>query len=240
VSRLKRAGVIIVFCSSKTGAEQEVYRRRLGIDTPFIVENGGAIFIDKDYFPFDYKYHRQEGNYRVIELALPYSEVRRRLDQVRRKSSLSFRGFGDMDAAQVASLTGLDIASAELARQRQYSESLKITGSEEEIKLVLSKIEQAGLKWVLGTRLYSVMLGSDKGRAARILMGLLQRKLGDIKTIGIGDSFNDAPMLAQVETPVLVQKPGAYWENIEIPNLYRVDGVGPEGWVKAVSELTGL
>lgn len=240
LSRLNRAGVIVVFCSSKTRAEQEVYRRKLGINTPFIVENGGAIFIERDYFPFAYEYHRQDGSYQVIELALPYREVRRRLDEVRQKNNLSFKGFGDMGTAQVASLTGLDLASARLARQREYDETLELTGSEQEVKSILVKIEEAGLKWTLGTRLYSVMAGSDKGKATRILMALFKQKLGSVKTIGIGDSFNDVPMLAEVEVPVLVQKPGGYWENIEIPNLYRVGGVGPEGWVKAVVGLIGL
>jgi len=237
VSRLNKAGVMIVFCSSKTRAEQEVYRRKLSISFPFIVENGGAIFIEQGYFPFTYEYHRKDGDYRVIELGLPYKEIRRRLNDVRQKNSLSFQGFGDMDTTQIASLTGLDMTSAGFARQREYSETLNLTGSEDEVRLILGKIEEAGLEWVMGTRLYSVTCGGDKGRAARILMGLFKRKLGRIETIGIGDSPNDVSMLAEVDVPILVQKPGDCWENVEMPNLYRVDGVGPEGWVKAMEEL---
>ncbi len=240
VSRLKRAGVIIVFCSSKTRAEQEVYRKRLGISSPFIVEDGGAIFIEKDYFPFHYDYHRVINSYQVIELGMPYKEVRRRLNEVREKNNLDFQGFGDMDAAQVASLTGLDLASARLARKREYEETLNITGSEEETGLILEKIEEVGLKWTRGTRFYGVIGSSDKGKAAGILIGLFNRKLGRIKTIGIGDSPNDEPMLTEVDIPILVQKPGNYWEEVELPNLYRVEGVGPEGWVKAISELGGM
>ena len=47
-------------------------------------------------------------------------------------------------------------------------------------------------------------------------------------------------MLAEVDVPVLVQKPGGCWEQVELPNLYQVNGVGPEGWVKAIENLTGL
>ena len=240
VLRLKKAGVLIVFCSSKTRVEQEVYRRKLGIDTPFIVENGGAIFIEQGYFPFHYSYQRIAGSYQVIELGMPYREIRHKLDEVRRKNNLYFKGFGDMDTAQVASLTGLDIASARLAQQREYDETLHLTGSEQEIRLILGKIEEVGLKWVMGTRFYSVACGGDKGKATKILIGLFKRKLGKIKTIGIGDSFNDVPLLAEVDIPVLVQRPGGYWEKIELPSLYRVDGIGPEGWVKAVEELVAI
>jgi len=240
VEKLKGAGVEIVPCSSKTGAEIEFYRRQLGLKTPFIVENGGAIFVGKDYFDFPYEYQRTTGNYRVIELGMPYEEVRRKLGAVRRENNLSFRGFGDMDDGQVSGLTGLDMASAGRARQREYSETLDISGSEADIKRILSKIKDAGLSWSRGSRLYTVAGGSDKGVAVSILAGLYRRKLGSIKTVGVGDSPNDEPMLAEVDLPVLVQKPGGFWEEIELPNLYKVSGIGPEGWVKAIQNITGI
>ena len=240
VKRLKDTGIPIVFCSSKTRAEQEVYRKKLGINSPFIVEDGGAIFIGRAYFSFPYEYHRVIGSYRVIVLGMPYPELRRILKEIRGKSGLDFRGYGDMDAAEIAGLTGLDVASARLAQKREYQETLNLTGSEQEIQLTLSKIEAAGLNWPRGGRFYGVMSSSNKGRATRILVKLFNRKLGGVKTIGIGDSLNDVPMLAEVDVPVLVQKPGNYWEKIELPDLYRADGVGPQGWVKAVEELTGI
>lgn len=240
VARLNKAEIPVVFCSSKTRAEQEVYRRRLGLDSPFIVEDGGAIFIEAGYFPFPYDYHRLTKGYQVIEMGIPYREIRRLLREIRQRSKLAFRGFGDMDAAQVAGLTGLDLAQARLARKRDYEETLDLSGSEQEIRLVLGEIEKAGLRWTRGSRFYGVTGGNDKGMAARILAGLFNRKLGRTKTIGLGDSPSDVPMLAEVDVPLLVQKPGGYWEKVELPGLRRVDGVGPQGWVKAVTELAGL
>lgn len=240
VARLKKAGIGIVFCSSKTRAEQEVYRKKLDIISPFVVEDGGAIFILPSYFSFPYEYHRLDRGYRVIELGMPYVEIRRILKEIREKNNLAIRGFGDMDAAQIAGLTGLDMAQAEMAKKREYEETLNLTGSEPEIRLTLSKIEDSGLSWSRGGRFYSVSGGSNKGAATSILIGLFSRKSGRLKTIGIGDSLNDVSMLAEVDVPVLVQKPGSYWEDIELANLYRIDGVGPRGWVKAISELTGL
>ncbi len=240
VASLSKAGIAIVFCSSKTLAEQEVYRKKLGIASPFIVEDGGAIFISKGYFPFSHKYHRVTGGYQVIELGISYREIRRILREIREKNNLAIYGFGDMDAAQIAELTGLDMAQARLAKKREYEETLNLTGSEQEIRLTLSKIEESGLKWSRGGRFYSVSGGSNKGKATRLLIGLFNQKLGRIKTIGVGDSLNDMPMLAEVDVPVLVQKPGGYWEDIELANLCRIDGVGPQGWVKAIEELTGI
>lgn len=240
VEKLTAAAIPLVFCSSKTRAEQEVYRKKLGITSPFITENGGAIFIRQGYFPFPFDHQRVIDGYQVIELAMPYTEIRRKLETIRIESRLELKGYGDMDDAEVARLTGLDAASARLARQREYQETLNLTGSEEQVQSVLSRIEQAGLNWSRGGRFYGVMAGSDKGKAVRIVTRLFKRKLGHIKTIGIGDSHNDVPMLAEVDTPVLVQKPGGHWEEIELPGLYRADGIGPRGWVKAIAELTGL
>jgi mannosyl-3-phosphoglycerate phosphatase len=240
VEKLKRAGMEIVICSSKTRAEIEFYRKQLALETPFIVENGGAVFIGRDHFAFHYEYNHTVGNYNVIELGIAYDEVKQKLDAVRRENDLLFRGFGDMDAAEVAALTGLDMASAGRARQREYGETLDLSGLEANIEYTLDKIKAAGLSWSRGSRLYSVAGRSDKGIAVRILAELYRKKLGSIKTIGVGDSPNDEPMLAEVDLPVLVQKPGGYWEGMELPNLYKVDGIGPEGWVKAIEKLTGV
>jgi predicted mannosyl-3-phosphoglycerate phosphatase (HAD superfamily) len=144
-----------------------------------------------------------------------------------------------MDVADVAKLTGLDEKSAMLAKKREYEETLNLEGTEQEIQFILNKIAEAGLKWSKGGRFYGVSRGSDKGKAAKVVIGLLEEKLGKIKTIGIGDSFNDVPMLSEVDYPVLVQKPGDYWEEIELKNLHRISGVGPAGWVRAVEELMG-
>lgn len=240
VARLRNKGIPIIFCSSKTHAEQEVYRRKLGIGEPFIVEDGGAIFINQGYFSFPYEYHRIVRNYHVIELGMPYREIREKLEEISEKNNLTITGFGDMDALDIANLTGLDVKSAKLAKKREYEETLNLEGTERDIKVILSKIEEAGLKWSKGGRFYSVSRGSDKGKATKIVTELFEKKLGKIRTIGIGDSFNDVAMLSQVGFPVLVQKPGNYWEEINLQNLYRVSGVGPQGWIRAIEELTGV
>jgi len=240
VARLRSRGIPIIFCSSKTRVEQEVYRRKLGIEDPFIVENGGAIFINRGYFPFACEYNRVVGDYHVIELGMPYGEVRKKLKEINEKNNLAIRGFGDMDAVAIANLTGLDVESAKLAKEREYEETLNLEVKEPDIKFILKKIGEAGLQWNRGSRFYSASGKSDKGQATKIVIKLLEKKLGKIKTIGIGDSFNDVPMLSEVDFPVLVQKPGNYWEEIDLQNLYRVSGVGPQGWVRAVEELTGI
>ena len=244
INRLKEMGAPLIFCSAKTRAEQEVYRRKLGIFHPFIVENGGAIFIPRGYFPFSFEYHKSVAELLVIELGTPYKEVRQLLVKVRKEGGFQFRGFGDMSDEEVAEETGLDIESAKLAKQREYDETVVVASetkqshiSAGEIDKFLQKIKQAGLNWTHGGRFYSIMGDNDKGKAVKIATGLYREMWGEIETIGLGDSLNDLPMLSVVDIPVLVQKKDSSWESIDLPRLRRIQGIGPEGWSRAIEEI---
>jgi len=246
VKRLKEIGIPLIFCSAKTRAEQEVYRRKLEIFHPFIVENGGAIFIPRGYFPFSFEYHKSVNELLVIELGTSYKKVRQLLGKVREESGFRFRGFGDMSDEEVAEETGLDIDSARLAKQREYDETVVIESEAKQshitsgvIDKFLQKIKQAGLNWTHGGRFYGVMGDNDKGKAVNIVTGLYREMWGEIETIGLGDSLNDLPMLSTVDIPILVQKRNYTWENIDVPNLRQVQGIGPEGWSRAIKEIFG-
>jgi mannosyl-3-phosphoglycerate phosphatase len=237
INWLKEIGVPLIFCSAKTRAEQEVYRHKLGVFHPFIVENGGAIFIPRGYFPFSFDYHKSVDELLVIELGTSYSKVRQLMNKIRDEGEFHFRGFGDMSDEEVAKETGLDIESAKLAKQREYDETVIITSGE--IDKFLQKIKQASLNWTHGGRFYGVMGDNDKGEAVKIVTGLYREMWGEIETIGIGDSLNDLPMLSVVDIPILVQKRDYTWENMDAPNLRKVRGVGPEGWSRTIKEIFG-
>ena len=237
IEHLRSQEVPIIFCSAKTRAEQEAYRKELQVNDPFIVENGGAVFISQGYFPFDFEYHKAKDGYQVIELGIPYHRIREILAQIRDDTGLNFRGFGDMSAEEVASLTNLDLGAAQRAKAKEYDETLNLEGIPDEINKVLNAIRKMGLNYTSGGRYYDVTGPNDKGKATRILIDLFRSKLGQLETIAIGDSPNDLPMLSAVDIPVLVQKPGGIWEEIDIPHLHRVEGIGPEGWARAVEEI---
>ncbi len=237
IGQLLQRGIPIVFCSHKTRAEQEVYRQELGIVDPFIVENGGAIFIPQGYFPFGFDYDKARGGYQVIELGSPYHEIRRVLEEIRAEVGVDFRGFGDMSVEEVAGDAGLDLEAARRAKDREYDETVKPIENPEEMDRVLRAIKKAGLNYTHGGRYYGVMGANDKGKAVAILTDLFRKKLDKVETVGIGDSRNDLPMLAVVDIPVLVQKPGERWEEMDLPCLERTEGVGPEGWNRAVKRI---
>jgi mannosyl-3-phosphoglycerate phosphatase len=239
INRLKENGIPIIFCSAKTRAEQEIYRGELGLFHPFIVENGGAIFIPRVYFPFPFDYHKTVDDLLAIELATPRSTVRKLLAKIGKQNDFRFTGFADMSTAKVAEITGLNLESAKLAQQREYDEPVEFDSSGKDVSEFLAKLGEAGLNWSYGGRLHHVMGGGGKGKAVEILSGLYRKMWGKIKTVGLGNGLNDLPLLLQVDIPILVQKRDHSWEDMNLPRLRKVQGVGPEGWSRAIVEIFG-
>lgn len=239
VKRLKQNGIPIIFCSAKTRTEQEVYRREMEVFHPFIVENGGAVFVPRGYFLLPFEHHKVVDDFLVIELGNSHKEIKKILDKIKKEGHFYFKGFSDMSAEEVALESGLDIGSAKLAKQREYDETVKFEVTGDELDSALERIQQTGLNWTHGGRFYDIIGNNDKGKAVRIVRDLYRRMWGEIRTIGLGDSLNDLPMLSAVDIPILVQKTDYTWENIDVPHLHRVEGVGPEGWSRAIQELFG-
>ena len=240
INRLKEKGIPIIFCSAKTRAEQEIYRHELGLTHPFIVENGGAIFIPQAYFPFPFDYHKTVDDLLIIELAIPRSSVRTLLARIGRENGFRFKGFKSMSAVEVAEITGLSLESARLAKQREYDEPVEFQSSgEKDLGDLLAKLRKAGLDWSYGGRLHHVMGGGGKGKAVEILSGLYRKMWGQIRTVGLGNGVNDLPMLSQVDIPILVQKRDHSWEDSNLPRLRKAHGIGPEGWSRAIVEVFG-
>ena len=233
---LQERGVPVVLCSAKTRAEILPLREALGIEDPFIVENGGAVYVPKGYFPFAFPHDREFEGFSVLELGLPYAEIRRRIERVRRELGVAFRGFGDLTAEEVAEITGLSLEEARRAKAREYDETLLLGDlSAGERERVLQALERAGLRWTHGGVFHHALgAGTDKGRAVRKLLELYRREHGEVFSVGLGDGRNDEPLLRAVDLPLLVQKPDGTWEDLDLPGLVRVEGVGPEGWRRAV------
>jgi mannosyl-3-phosphoglycerate phosphatase len=231
--------VPIVLCSSKTRAEQTELRARLCIDDPFIVEDGSAIYIQRDYFPFEFASNPVGESLLVIRLAPRYVDVRRAIHEVRAETGIDLEGYGDLDDRAVARLTGLDPAAAARARAREFEETLTTPLSDDQAATVTRALASRGLRLSRGGRFFAVTGASDKGTAACILAELYRRERGPVRLVGIGDSFNDRSLLRAMDEPVLVQKDPSRWEQVDVPGIRRVTGVGPAGWGKFVVELLG-
>lgn len=230
----RQKGIPVVFVSSKTRPEMETWRKRLGNSHPFIVENGGGIYIPRNYFSFPLA-GSLRGEYVLISLGKPYESVRKQFMQMRDRLKIAVRGFGDMTVDEVAALTGLERDEAGQAKDRDFSEPFVFPGLPQE--RFLQEIEAVKLRWTQG-QFFHVMGNHHKGKAVDMLRAFYNREYGACTSVGIGDSLNDLPFLLAVDKPVIVKKrSGKHDARIAIPGLLRTRGKGPEGWNEAVLEL---
>jgi mannosyl-3-phosphoglycerate phosphatase len=228
---ISQRNIPLIFCTSKTRAELEVYSRELHIHHPLISENGGAIFIPIGYFNFSYEFDKTTDRYHIIELGESYELLRNILKKICIRIDCEVIGFGDMDVKQVSSECGLDMQSAALAKKRDYDEAFIILSPPEKAAQLEQEILIMGFNYTKGGRFYHIMGCNDKGKAVSILSSLYRQKWPDVTTIGLGDSLNDLPMLKEVDIGILLQKPGAIYDPaITEPSIRKGDGVGPAGW----------
>jgi mannosyl-3-phosphoglycerate phosphatase family protein len=238
VARLVRHGVPVVLCSSKTRVEQEELRQVLGIPDPFIVENGSAVVVPPGYFPLELPGEPYADGSQAMVLGVSADWVRLALQAACAKLGLFVQGYGDLSVAEVAETTGLDLEAAARARRREYSETIVTPLSPRELEALNRELARDGLVAVSGGRFHTVTAReSDKGEAVRLLSGLFRRQLGDIVTIGIGDSANDLPLLAAVDRAYLVQRPDGTWQDTAGLAVTRVPGIGPLGWRQVAGEI---
>lgn len=235
---LKLRGIPLIFCSSKTRPEIERYRELTGNLHPFISENGGGIYIPPDYYKNGFEYNLSTDKYKIIVLGTMHDRLVEALKSVSRETGIGLRSFSDMDVAEVSLHTGLEPELAELAKKREYDEPFIILGNDRLAEVIEERITSRGFNYTRGGLFHHIMGNNDKGKAVNILVGIFRRTLPRLKTVGLGDSLNDLPMLEAVDVPILVQKPnGQYDKRIKLDRLIYADGAGPIGWNRSVLKL---
>lgn len=242
IQMLREKDVPLVICSSKTRAEIEYYRKKLGNLHPFISENGGGIFIPIGYFGTAAKspgcIAGGQYGYEVIRLGARYSDLRKAIEELRREG-FRVRGFGDMTLEELSRLAHMTLDEAGLAKERDFDEPFILEGSGADARRLFDAIAAKGFTSTKG-RFFHILGNTDKGKAVEVLTGFYRRKFGEVETIALGDSPNDIPMLERVDYPVIVRKPdGTYDPDVKVPNLIRADGAGPVGWNSSIKALIG-
>jgi mannosyl-3-phosphoglycerate phosphatase len=241
IRQLKNHFIPVVFCSAKTLAEQDKIRQDMGLMEPFIIENGAAIIIPKYYFGpstlLHAKNYKKFGDYIIIELGKPSYLIRRKLNVIRRKFKIEFKGVADMSLSELSSITGLRPSDARRMADRKYGETILLI-NKKDVPTLTRRARWIGLKVIHGGQFLDVTAGNDKGKAVKILVSLFSKEYGHkVTSFGIGDSLNDAPMLHNVDVPMLVQTPEKSWSAVKIKKIINLDGVGPEGWKNALNTI---
>jgi len=238
IELLKTKSIPIVFCSSKTRGEIEYYRKKLRIYDPFIVENGGAIFIPQDYFTQTYNFDISKNGYNIIKLGLDYPKIIRKLKQLKKRLDIDITCLSDLSPQEISKITGLNIEEATASKQREYDEPFLLNNLDSRQKqFFFEEIQKSNLQLTKGNIFYHLHGNSNKGEAVRKLMNIYRQTQGKIISIALGDSPNDLPMLQSVDKPILLRKKDlSYNKEIkeQVPGLYIASEAGPAGWNRAI------
>ncbi|MEC8443110.1 MAG: HAD-IIB family hydrolase [Pseudomonadota bacterium] len=222
---LKAADIPVIFNTSKTQPEVLRLRRALGNTSPYVCENGGAI-----YYPDD------AGEWQCELPGASYDDILKVLLQLRR-DGFRFRGFNDMTETEVAAVTGLSIDDAHFAKQRAATEPLLWQGSDDELTAFAAALEHHQLRLLKGGRFYHVMGDADKASAMTWLANNYRTKTEHpIVTIALGDGGNDKAMLEAADYPIVI--PGEHATlSIDHPQGQTAKSKGPQGWNDTVLPL---
>lgn len=240
LDEIRRLGIPLVPCTSKTAAETRHFLRRLEMDAPFIVESGAGVYLPEKAFPGIGSMGEARGDCRLVRLGAPYEEVLAGMAEIREQVGGALRGFHDMTVDEIAQETGLPPELARLAKGREFDEPFRLlqdgAGRPAELEALAAR---RGLHLSRGGRFWHLHGDTDKGRAVELLKSLYRSLWGGLRTIGAGDSAMDFPLLAAVDVPVIVAKPGGGYDPLLLDRIQTplLSGApGPAGWSRGLLE----
>ncbi len=230
---LQRLHIPLVLCTSKTCAEAKAFRLRIGNRDPFIVENGGALYIPENCFPLDLNALIHRGGHAVIEFGQSYPELLQCLHQAAAESGCTVRGFQQMTVEEISLSCKMPLEAARLARQREYDEPFEILSGDP--RRLIAAIEKRKKRCTRGGRFYHILGANDKSHCVNLLIHYYQRAFGPITTIGLGDGPNDAGFLKLVDVPLVMKSPASEELLTAVPHARLCPGNGgPADWNAAV------
>lgn len=236
LKRLEERGVPVIIVTSKTRAEVEPLRSELGNREPFIVENGGALFIPKAYFHRSVPNAKPRNGYEVLEFGSPYEELVRALEAASLRAGVPVKGLSSMTVEEIVAATQLSREGAMRAAQREYDEPFQILDPSRAGELIRA-LEDMGYHWTQGSRFYHVCGNNDKGRSVRELKALFQREGHALRCVGLGDSYNDLPFLREMDIAGIVNSRHSAELMAALPNAIGSALAGAAGWNEIILKV---
>ena len=233
VRKVLSENIPLIFTTSKTKVEVETLHERLKINEPFIIENGAALFIPKNYKELDFSFLDEYENYYIYQLGLSYEKILEFYNKY--KEEFEILGFSDMNKWELMKYTKLDSTIADLAKQRDFTEPF-ILKDESKLKALEKIAFEYGIKITKGGRFYHLIgINQDKGRAVSETVKIFEKVFNTkTKTIALGDGQNDIAMLENVDVPIIIKNHKGGYINCKIKNIQKSTYKGSTGWSEMV------
>lgn len=242
INKLNKLQVPIVPVTSKTRAELTQLRSQLNLSTPFIVENGAAVFIpDKPEFAELSAGLARVDDYFVQAFSPKLDYWTQLMDELLAHVGVCFQPFSKMSLVNIVELTGLTNQQAALAANREFSDPIYWYGNEAEFRKLCDFCAEQQVQVVRGGRFVHLLKGADKGKALTWLHRRFEAvNSRGLTSIALGDGENDIAMLEQVNIAVQIRSPKndfPVFSAGENQQLIQTSSIGPAGWNEAIEEI---
>ena len=226
IKSLVSKGVIIIPNSSKTEKEIEKFNEELGINLPYISENGSSIHglnLITSNFPDKLVLSRDKDELlKIYENKVP-EKLKEKCFQISK-----------MSKKEKENILGQKDEKLKDALNRKYTLPFLFKGDKNEKNRLLKILNSNSLTLQEGGRVSNLCDNINKVKSMNRVIKILKKTEDKIKTIAVGDNFNDLEMLRNCDIPCLVFNDQFTLDQINIENLVFSNKPSPEGWADVI------
>ena len=228
IKSLINGGIIIIPNSSKTEVEIKKFNEELGIELPFISENGSLIqglnLINRN-FPNKIILSRQkEELIKIFDTKVP--------EKIRNRCFL----ISKMDKKKQEEIFGQKGGRLKDVLDRNYTLPFLFNGEKTEKNELLKILNSNSLTLQEGGRVSNLCDNVNKIKSMNKVIKIIKKTEEKIKTIAVGDNYNDLDMIKNSDVPCLVFNDQFKLDQINIDNLIFSNKPSPEGWADVIKK----
>ena len=128
----------------------------------------------------------------------------------------------------------MTIISSYYAIKRKYTSPFLFNGNNSEKNKLLKILNSNSLSLQEGGRVLNLCDNINKIKSMNRVIKILKKTEDKIKTIAVGDNYNDLEMLKNSDVPCLVFNDQFKLDKINIDNLIFSNKPSPEGWADVI------
>ncbi len=240
LERLRALGIPLILNSSKTLSELIDLVDELGLQSPLIAENGGAIAAPADSGLLDSnRTPDRAGDYLLKVNGLSRDFILSVAHGLRERFGFRFSGFADWSDRQVADRTGLPLTKARLAKVRFATEPILWEDDEARLADFERALAKEGIRALKGGRFVHLMGTADKADGLKAVLKLYREAQPEAEwhTVALGDSANDLAMLEAADIAIVIPHADGPRIMPRKPTAIHAPAPATRGWNKAVLAL---
>ena len=219
-------GIIIIPNTSKTEKEIEKFNKELGVELPYISENGSSIHglnLINANFPNKIVLSRSKDELLKIFNDNVSEKLRNKCIQIL-----------NINKKEQEKIFGQKDEKLKDALDRKYTLPFLFKGDKKDKNKLLKILNSYSLTLQEGGRVSNLCDNTNKVKSMNRVVKILKKTEDKIKTIAVGDNYNDLDMLRNCDIPCLVFNDQFKLDQINIENLIFSNKPSPEGWADVI------